>query len=100
MEKSFLSTVAAFAAGSAFLFTLTVGDAAAAGKGNGGRGQGQGLRDGSCLTNSAQNTQKTGRSTMKSGQRGTGLQDGTGAGYGDGTRPRPQDGTGFGSPRR
>ncbi|HIJ59975.1 MAG TPA: hypothetical protein HPP56_05105 [Nitrospirae bacterium] len=84
-----LKTLSITAAIAGMLLTYSIADA-------GNRGKGQMLRDGSCAGTCSQFQGK--------GQRGdcqvtdTCPNVGTGR-YGDGTRPRPQDGTGFGARR-
>lgn len=90
--NGFLKTLFLTGTVSAMLFTFTLNDYADASN----RGKGQMLRDGSAIGSQSQYQGK--------GQRGDCLQTGTCpnggiGGYGDGTRPRPQDGTGFGARR-
>lgn len=76
----------------AVLFLLAVPYADAQGKG--GKGQGTRLRDGSC--GSSQTTQaRSGKGWTQGNGRGMNQQDG-GFRLGDGTQPRPMDGSGFG----
>lgn len=88
--KVLLKTVLMNALIASILLSFSLSDVANAGN----RGKGQVLRDGSNVGNSVQAQIRGQKGNCQ--QKGTNPNGGTGL-YGDGTRPRPQDGTGFGA---
>jgi hypothetical protein len=94
-----VSAVVSLAAAALFVLSAASNDAFAGGKGRSGNGQM--LRDGSHVGTAMQGNKSSGGNLNTKGRLGDGTmpkpQDGTGFGYGDGTKPRPQDGTGFGA---
>jgi hypothetical protein len=76
----------------ATLSLLAISNADAQGR----TGKGQGLRDGSCGSATTSTQTKAGKTWNNRNGQETGQKSGTGNRLGDGTNPRPLDGTGFG----
>lgn len=89
------SILAAGLIGGAVLLSIAVTGVEA--RGSGGQGQNLRLRDGSCTTATAAQQGNTAAQRGPANSTGVRPGDGTGNGFGDGTKPRPLDGTGFGS---
>ncbi|MGC8769203.1 hypothetical protein [Calditerrivibrio sp.] len=61
------------------------------------KGNGSGMKIGSGKGMGGYNKSYSGESTQNGFKTGDRALDGTGKGYGDGTKPQPKDGTGFGA---